>query len=99
RSDTATLARRVASAADSRIDDTFLLMARTDIRGIDGLSAAVDRVKAMVDAGADAIFPEAMKDLSEFEAITNAVDVPVLANMTELVNPNCSTANNWPTLG
>src|SRR5699024_2309612 len=52
-------------------------------RGIDGLSAAVDRVKAMVDAGADAIFPEAMKDLSEFESITNAVDVPVLANMTE----------------
>src|SRR5699024_843004 len=43
----------------------------------------VDRVKAMVDAGADAIFPEALKDLSEFEAITNAVDVPVLANMTE----------------
>lgn len=81
--DTATMTQRIAAAADSRIDDNFLIMARTDIRGIDGLSAAVDRVKAMVDAGADAIFPEAMKDLSEFEAITNAVDVPVLANMTE----------------
>ena len=47
-----------------RIDDNFLIMARTDIRGIDGLDAAIDRVRAMVDAGADAIFPEAMKDLS-----------------------------------
>lgn len=81
--DTATMGQRIAAAADSRIDDNFLIMARTDIRGIDGLDAAVDRVKAMVDAGADAIFPEAMKDLSEFETITNAVDVPVLANMTE----------------
>jgi methylisocitrate lyase len=81
--DTATMTQRIAAAADARIDENFLIMARTDIRGIDGLDAAVDRVKAMVDAGADAIFPEAMKDLSEFEAITNAVDVPVLANMTE----------------
>lgn len=81
--DTATMAQRIAAAADARIDENFVIMARTDIRGIDGLDAAVDRVKAMVDAGADAIFPEAMKDLSEFEAITNAVEVPVLANMTE----------------
>ena len=81
--DTSTMTQRIAAAADARIDDNFLIMARTDIRGIDGMSAAVDRVKAMVDAGADAIFPEAMKDLSEFETITNAVDVPVLANMTE----------------
>ena len=58
-------------------------MARTDIRGIDGLEAAVDRAKALVDAGADAIFPEAMADLEEFAAIRAAVDVPILANMTE----------------
>src|SRR5699024_12171707 len=81
--DIATMTQRIAAAADARIDENFLIMARTDIRGIDGLDAAVDRAKAMVDAGADAIFPEAMKDLSEFEAITNAVVVPVLANMTE----------------
>jgi methylisocitrate lyase len=62
-------------------------MARTDVRGTipgdAGLRAAIDRAKALVDAGADAIFPEAMKDLSEFEAVATAVDVPVLANMTE----------------
>jgi methylisocitrate lyase len=58
-------------------------MARTDIRAIDGLDAAIDRAKALVDAGADAIFPEAMKDLSEFEAMRKAIDVPLLANMTE----------------
>jgi methylisocitrate lyase len=58
-------------------------MARTDIRAVDGLDAAIDRAKKLVDAGADAIFPEAMRDLSEFEAIRNAVDVPILANMTE----------------
>ena len=58
-------------------------MARTDIRATDGLEAAQDRARALVDAGADAIFPEAMKDLSEFQAIRDAVDVPILANMTE----------------
>ena len=58
-------------------------MARTDIRAVEGLDAAIDRAKALVDAGADAIFPEAMRDLGEFEAVANAVDVPVLANMTE----------------
>ena len=58
-------------------------MARTDIRGTDTLQAAQERAKALVDAGADAIFPEAMRDLTEFEAIRNAVDVPILANMTE----------------
>ena len=58
-------------------------MARTDIRAVEGLDAAIDRAKALVDAGADAIFPEAMRDLGEFEAVANAVDVPILANMTE----------------
>src|SRR5699024_3291813 len=79
----ASMSHLIAAEYDARIDEIFLIMARTDIRGIDGLDAAVDRIKAMVDAGADAIFPEAMKDLSEFETITNAVEVPVLANMTE----------------
>ena len=80
-SDTAT--KRIRAAVDSRRDPNLLIMARTDIRAIDGMAAAIDRVKALVDAGADAIFPEAMKDLAEFEAIRAAVDVPVLANMTE----------------
>jgi methylisocitrate lyase len=58
-------------------------MARTDIRAVDGLDAAIDRAKALVDAGADAIFPEAMRDLGEFAAMRAALEVPILANMTE----------------
>lgn len=79
--------RRVRAAVDGRRDPDFLVMARTDMRGTEpgerGLKLAIDRAKALADAGADAIFPEAMKDLSEFEAVASAVDVPVLANMTE----------------
>lgn len=79
--DTAT--RRIAAAADARRDPNFLIMARTDLRGVDTLGATIDRMKALVDAGADAIFPEALKDLSEFERVCNEIDVPILANMTE----------------
>ena len=78
-----TASKRIRAAAEARRDENFLVMARTDIRAVDGISSAVDRAKALVDAGADAIFPEAMADLSEFEAVCSAVDVPVLANMTE----------------
>ena len=81
--DSDTAIKRIASAVDARRDPNLLIMARTDIRAVDGMAAAIDRAKRLVDAGADAIFPEAMKDLSEFEAIRAAVDVPVLANMTE----------------
>lgn len=81
--DESTAIKRIRAAADARRDENFLLMARTDIRAIEGLGAAIDRAKALVDAGADAIFPEAMRELSEFEAMANALDVPILANMTE----------------
>jgi len=81
--DEATAVRRVRAAVDARRDPGLVVMARTDVRGIEGLDAAVRRAKALVDAGADAVFPEAMADLAEFEAVCSAVDVPVLANMTE----------------
>ena len=81
--DTDTAIKRIRAAVDARRDPNLLIMARTDIRAIDGLQAAIDRAKALVDAGADAIFPEAMADLVEFEAVRGAVDVPILANMTE----------------
>lgn len=79
--DTAT--KRIRAAVDARRDPNLLVMARTDIRAVDGLDASLDRARALVDAGADAIFPEAMRDLAEFEAVRAAVDVPILANMTE----------------
>ncbi|WP_336631941.1 MULTISPECIES: methylisocitrate lyase [unclassified Microbacterium] len=78
-----TALKRIRAAVDARRDPNFLVMARTDIRAVDGLDAAIDRAKALVDAGADAIFPEAMRDLAEFAAVAEAVDVPILANMTE----------------
>lgn len=78
-----TAVKRIRAAVDARRDQNFLIMARTDIAAVDGLEAAKDRAKALVDAGADAIFPEAMRSLEEFAAIRDAVDVPILANMTE----------------
>jgi len=81
--DEGTALGRIRAAVDARRDANLLIMARTDVRGVDGLDAAIDRAKALVDAGADAIFPEAMADLREFDAMRAAVDVPILANMTE----------------
>ncbi|SCD41460.1 MULTISPECIES: methylisocitrate lyase [unclassified Streptomyces] len=77
------MARRIRAAADARRDPDFLLMARTDARSVEGLDAAIDRAKAYVDAGADAVFPEALADVTEYEAFREAIDVPLLANLTE----------------
>jgi len=81
--DADTAIKRIRAAVDARRDPNFLIMARTDIRAVEGMDAAVDRAKTLVDAGADAIFPEAMRTLEEFAAMRAAVDVPILANMTE----------------
>ncbi|WP_022918347.1 methylisocitrate lyase [Ruania albidiflava] len=81
--DAATAVRRIRAAVAARRDENFLVMARTDVRAMEGLDAMIDRAKAYVAAGADAIFPEALRDVREFEQVTSAVDVPVLANMTE----------------
>jgi methylisocitrate lyase len=78
-----TALKRIRAAVEGRRDPDFLIMARTDIRGVEGLASAVDRAKALQDAGADAIFPEAMASLEEFATIRAAVSVPILANMTE----------------
>ena len=78
-----TALKRIRAAVAARRDPNFLVMARTDIRAVDGLDAATDRARKLVDAGADAIFPEAMRTLEEFAAVRAAVDVPILANMTE----------------
>ncbi|HVX21323.1 MAG TPA: methylisocitrate lyase [Acidimicrobiales bacterium] len=75
--------RRVRAAVLARRDPSFVLCARTDARGVEGLDAAVDRARAYVDAGADMVFPEALETEAEFAAFREAVDVPLLANMTE----------------
>ncbi len=97
--DTGTALQRIRAAVDARRDPNLLIMARTDIRAIDGLPAAIDRAKALVDAGADAIFPEAMADLGEFEAIRAAVDVPILANMTEFGKSDLFTTEQLAGVG
>ena len=81
-----TAVKRIAAAVDARRDPNFLIMARTDLRAVEGLDAAIARMKALVEAGADAIFPEALKDIGEFETVCRELEplgVPVLANMTE----------------
>ncbi len=74
---------RVKASVDARQDPNFLVMARTDALAVEGLQAAIDRACACVEAGADAIFPEAMTELSMYKEFAAAVKVPVLANITE----------------
>jgi methylisocitrate lyase len=77
------MADRVKAAVDARTDSDFLIMARTDALAVEGLQSAIDRACACVEAGADAIFPEAMTELSMYKEFSKAVGVPVLANITE----------------
>ena len=74
---------RVKAAADAKTDPDFVLMARTDAYNSEGQQAAIDRACAYVEAGADMIFAEAVYELDDYRAFTAAVDVPVLANITE----------------
>jgi methylisocitrate lyase len=95
----ADVVRKIKAAASGKRDDNFLLMARTDSRAAEGLEAAIDRAKAYVDAGANAIFPEAMQDEKEFEAMRKAIDVPLLANMTEFGKGRLLTTAELENLG
>lgn len=97
--DESTALKRIRAAVDARRDPNFLVMARTDIAAVDGLNAALDRAKRLVDAGADAIFPEAMRSLAEFEAMRAAVDVPLLANMTEFGKSELFTTQQLADVG
>jgi len=74
---------RIKAAVDARTDPEFVIMARTDALAVEGLEAAIDRARACVDAGADMIFPEAITDLSMYRQFATAVEVPILANITE----------------
>ena len=97
--DTATMVRRIKAAASAKRDPNFLLIARSDARAVEGLDSAIERIKAYVDAGADMIFPEAMRDESEFAAVRAAVDVPLLANMTEFGKSRLLNARELTDLG
>lgn len=77
------MARKLRAAVDSKRDPSFLIVARTDARGVEGLEAAIERARRYEAAGADAIFPEGLTSEEEFEAFRKAIRVPLLANMTE----------------
>jgi len=74
---------RVKAAVDAKTDSSFVLMARTDAAAVEGIDAAIERACAYVEAGADMIFPEAMKTLEDYRRFKSAVKVPILANLTE----------------
>jgi methylisocitrate lyase len=74
---------RIKAAVDAKTDRDFIVMARTDALAVEGLERALERARACVEAGADAIFPEAMTELSMYRKFADAVGVPVLANLTE----------------
>jgi methylisocitrate lyase len=74
---------RIKAAVDARTDPDFVIMARTDALAVEGLQAAIDRAVACVEAGADAVFPEAITELAMYRQFAEAVKVPVLANITE----------------
>ena len=74
---------RIKAAVDARTDDNFSIMARTDAIAIEGIDAAIERVHAYIEAGADLVFPEAIRTLEDYTKISSAVSKPILANITE----------------
>jgi methylisocitrate lyase len=81
--DQTTAVQRISAAANARFDQSLMIMARTDMRATDGLDAAIERMRALEDAGADLLFPEALTSLEEYRIVKSATKVPILANMTE----------------
>lgn len=81
--DVQTMCDRIKAAVDSRTEESFVVMARTDAYGVEGHAAAIERAQRYVEAGADMIFAEAMTQLDEYNTFCTALNVPVLANMTE----------------
>ena len=74
---------RMKAAADAKTDSDFVLMARTDAAAVEGIDAAIERACSYTEAGADMIFAEALTELDQYQKFANAVDVPILANITE----------------
>jgi len=98
------MARKIGAAAAARRDPDFLIVARTDARAVEGLDGALKRARAYVDAGADAVFPEALESAEEFRAFAQGllrigVKVPLVANMTEFGKTPYLTVQEFDALG
>jgi methylisocitrate lyase len=91
--------RRIGAAVKERRDDQFVICARTDAAGVEGIDSAIERAKAYADAGADLIFTEALHTPEEFAKFRAAVDIPLLANMTEFGKSELLSARELENLG
>ncbi|HSM68142.1 MAG TPA: methylisocitrate lyase [Xanthomonadales bacterium] len=90
---------RVKAAVDARSDEGFVIMARSDALAVEGLEAAIERLVACVEAGADMVFPEAVQSLEQYTAVREATGVPVLANITEFGHTPLFTTGELGTAG
>lgn len=96
---TADMVKRLRAAVSARRDPNFVICARTDAAGVESVSAAIDRARAYADAGADMIFTEALHEASDFERFRVAIDIPLLANMTEFGKSPLLTTRQLSDLG
>lgn len=96
---TAQMVAKLKAASGAKRDPSFVVVARTDARGVEGLESAVQRARAYVDAGADAVFPEGLISEEEFEQFREAVPGPLLANMTEFGKTPLISADRFGEFG
>jgi methylisocitrate lyase len=96
---TAEMVDRIKAALDAKQDSDFVVMARTDALSVEGLDAAVERAVAFAEAGADMIFAEALTDIQMYRRFTDALDIPVLANMTEFGQTELYTTEQLKAVG
>jgi methylisocitrate lyase len=97
--ETSAMVQKIRAAVDAKRDKNFLVMARTDSKASEGMKAAIDRAKAYVDAGAEAIFPEALTTEPEYEEFRKAIKAPLLANLTEFGKTPLLTKQQLENLG
>jgi len=97
--DTAEMVDRIHAAVDARTDESFFIMARTDALASEGMEATLDRCHKYVEAGVDGIFAEAVREADQYQKFTQALSVPVLANMTEFGQSPLLTADQLGDLG
>ncbi len=96
---TADMVKRLRAAVSARCETNFVICARTDAAGVESVSGAIDRALAYADAGADLIFTEALYEATDFERFRAAVDIPLLANMTEFGKSPLLTARQLGDIG
>lgn len=93
------MVRRISAAVGQRRDEDFVICARTDAAGVNGIDDAIDRAKAYAEAGADLIFTEALRTTEDFEKFRSVVDTPLLANMTEFGKTELQNAKTLESIG